>query len=108
MNNERRAENRHVIPAMWATIETIPKRYNICDIGRANARLKDAPDDLKAGELRRFTFYLTLMDGRAVAVPVKGTVTRVQNREAAITYDPPTRSWRKILSALSRQETACA
>lgn len=103
MKTERRAEKRHVISTMWATVGSSPEKCDVCDIGRANARIRNVPGELATGELRRVTFYLTLLDGRAIAVPVKGTVMRVDEREAAITYDPPARTWQKMLETLSRQ-----
>lgn len=108
MKTERRAEKRHVISTMWATVGSSPEKCDVCDIGRANARIRNVPDDLTPGELRRITFYMTLLDGRAIAVPVKGTVTRRDAREAAITYDPPARTWRMMLESLSRQVMAPA
>ena len=101
MTIERRAENRHIIPSLWATVGSTANKYDVCDIGRANARLRDVPDGVAKGDMIAFTFYLTLLDGRAMAVPVRGTVTRVEDREMAITYDPPGRSWRRILETLA-------
>lgn len=108
MNTERRAENRHIIPTLWATIGSFHQKCDVCDIGRANARLRNVPEPVAAGDLRSFTFYVTLVDGRAMAVPVKGTVTRVDEGEVAITYDPPGRSWRRILETLSGRRVALA
>lgn len=106
MNTERRAENRHRIPAIWATIGSFQHKCDVCDIGRANARLRNVPLPIAAGELKSITFFLTLLDGRAMAVPVKGTVTRVGDGEVAITYDPPGRSWLRILETLAGRRLA--
>lgn len=106
MTTERRAENRHNIPSIWATIGTFSHKCDVSDIGRSNARLRNVPLAIKAGDLSSITFYLTLLDGRAMAVPVTATVTRVEDGEVAITYDPPGRSWLRILQTLAGQRLA--
>ena len=108
MKTERRAEKRHVINALWATIENSESRHGVNDIGRANARLQVNPDRYEPGQLCRIIFHIPIYAERSVAVPVKGTVTRLGEEEMAITYDPPTGAWWRILDSLSRYATARA
>jgi hypothetical protein len=108
MQTERRAEKRHVISYLFATIENSEGRYSVNDIGRANARLDADPDRFHPGRLYRITFHLPVFAGRTVAVPVKGTVARVGPGEVAVTYDPPTGTWWRILDSLARYPLALA
>ena len=108
MHTERRAEERHYIPSLWATVGRTRDRCEVCDIGRANARIRNASGTFSTGGIFRFTVHIPMFLGRSVPVPLRGTVTRVDGDDVALTYDPPTSSWWQILSTLSRHEMARA
>ena len=108
MHTERRAEGRHFIPSLWVTVGRTKERCEIYDIGRANARIRDAAQHLKAGSLHKFTVYIPMFLGKPVPVALWGTVTRLDGNDVALTYDPPTSSWWQILDTLSRHEMSRA
>lgn len=108
MSTERRAEKRHVISSLWATLENSEDRHGVDDIGRANARIQVDSDQFKTGRMYEVTFHVPVFAGRSVAVPVKGTVARLGDGEVAFTYSPPTAAWWRILDGLSRHSLALA
>lgn len=106
MHTERRAEKRHVIPKLWATVGRDAMRCEVGDIGRANARLEVVDGGFLPGEVHRVTIHIPVYPDRAVSVALKGTVTRIGDGDVAISYEPPSRTWEPIIEALARPRPA--
>ncbi|MGB0748622.1 MAG: PilZ domain-containing protein [Magnetospiraceae bacterium] len=103
MGQDKRKFERYELTGVGALIDRF--QCPVINVSDQGVLLEDPMELLRQGDAAGIVLTVPLLD-KIVPVEVYGWVVRAENGMAALNYDEPVRTWKRLLALLNQKQKA--